>query len=186
MYNKINQMNNSYNNFHPCEEMMPYEYSPIRQTLANDILPYPNQNMPHTPKTMPMQKTLPATLPKSSLPEVLSESTQMPTGLPQAPTGMPTGPSYSPPVSPIEDDSDFMPIGPAPLTVMDPLFTQGYLKTQIGKTVKVEFLLGTGMLIDRDGTLVGVGNSYILIQEFGTNDIVLCDMYSIKFVKFIN
>ncbi|MCQ1530329.1 hypothetical protein [Lutispora saccharofermentans] len=71
-----------------------------------------------------------------------------------------------------------------PPVVMDTQYTQGYLKTQIGSKVKVEFLIGTNMLVDREGTLVDVGVSYIIIIETETDDLLLCDIYSIKFVRF--
>ena len=48
--------------------------------------------------------------------------------------------------------------------------------------MRVEFLIGTGALVDRTGTLVGVGASYILLRMIDSNDIMLCDIYSIKFV----
>lgn len=63
-------------------------------------------------------------------------------------------------------------------------FTQGFLQTQIGRHVKVEFLVGTNMLIDREGDLVRVGTDYIIIQETETDDYLLCDIYSIKFIRF--
>jgi hypothetical protein len=62
-------------------------------------------------------------------------------------------------------------------------YTQGYLRQQIGKYVKVEFLIGTNMLVDREGTLVDVGISYIILREPETDDLVLADIYSIKFVR---
>jgi hypothetical protein len=68
--------------------------------------------------------------------------------------------------------------------VMDIEYTQGYLRTQIGKRIKVEFLIGTDMFVDREGTLVDVGISYIIINEVETDDLLLCDIYSIKFVRF--
>jgi len=63
-------------------------------------------------------------------------------------------------------------------------FTQGFLQTQIGRYVKVEFLIGVNMLIDREGILVRVGTDYIIIQESETDDYLLCDIYSIKFIRF--
>ena len=69
-------------------------------------------------------------------------------------------------------------------TVADIGYTQGYLKSQIGSKIKVEFLIGTNMLVDREGTLVDVGISYIIIIETETDDLLLCDIYSIKFVRF--
>lgn len=72
--------------------------------------------------------------------------------------------------------------GEAP--VFDTQYTQGYLRTQIGSKVRVEFLIGTNMLVDRSGILVDVGISYIIINPTETDDLMLCDIYSIKFVTF--
>jgi hypothetical protein len=66
------------------------------------------------------------------------------------------------------------------------LYNQGWLTTQIGKYVKIEFLIGTTMLIDREGILKQVGISYVVIEEAGTNDLVMCDIYSIKFVRIFS
>ena len=71
-----------------------------------------------------------------------------------------------------------------PPEVMETQYTQGYLRNNIGARVKVEFLIGTNMLVDREGTLVDVGVSYIIINEAETDDLLLCDIYSIKFVRF--
>jgi hypothetical protein len=67
-------------------------------------------------------------------------------------------------------------------TVEDYQWTQGYLVTQIGRTVRIEFLIGESMLTDRRGTLLNVGIDYVVIQEADSDDIVICDLYSIKFV----
>jgi len=67
----------------------------------------------------------------------------------------------------------------------DPLYTQGYLAENIGKYIKIEFLIGTNMLVDREGILKEVGISYIVIQQPRTDDLLLCDIYSIKFVTFL-
>lgn len=93
---------------------------------------------------------------------------------------MPSQPMQVPMTGAAPVDFDMMPTTP----VLDIQYTQGYLKTQIGRRVKVEFLIGTNMLIDREGTLVDVGISYIIIQEVETDDLLLCDIYSIKFVRF--
>lgn len=67
--------------------------------------------------------------------------------------------------------------------IMDTQYTQGWLTTQIGQRVKIEFLIGTNMLVDREGTLLEVGISYVIINEVETDDLLLCDIYSIKFVR---
>jgi len=71
---------------------------------------------------------------------------------------------------------------PEPLT--STLYIPGYLKTQIGKLVKVEFLIGTAST-DRTGILVNVGVSYIIIRPIEVNGLLLCDLYSIKFVTIV-
>ncbi len=96
------------------------------------------------------------------------------------PTGMPTGPA---PVGAITPPPLMVQVtDQAPETVQSPQYTPGFLRTQIGRRMRVEFLIGTGALIDRIGTLVGVGASYILLRPVDSNDIILCDIYSIKFV----
>lgn len=63
-------------------------------------------------------------------------------------------------------------------------YLNGYLRSQIGRPVLVTFLVGTNTLTDRSGTLLGVGINYILINETRTDDILACDFYNIKFVRF--
>lgn len=65
-------------------------------------------------------------------------------------------------------------------------FTQAYLRTQIGKRVKIDFLIGTNLFIDKEGTLLEVGISYIVIREATSNAKVMCDLYSIKFVTIFD
>jgi hypothetical protein len=110
----------------------------------------------------------------------------VPQNQPALPSGFPTGPTTTPllpantagmPATPISDQT--------PATVQSPLFTPGFLRTQIGRRMRVEFLIGTNLLTDRTGTLVGVGASYILLQPVDSDDIQMCDIYSIKFVTII-
>lgn len=97
------------------------------------------------------------------------------------PTGIPTGPSYAPmPGIPSLPPAMQQP----PETITNILFTPGYLKTQIGRKVRMEFLIGTNGMTDRIGTLVGVGTSYVLLRLEETDDIMLGDIYSIKFATF--
>lgn len=88
-------------------------------------------------------------------------------------------------VMPVE--SPAMPLAPspsdAPESVQNPYFAAGYLKNYIGKEVRVEFLIGaSGALVDRSGTLMEVGASYIVLRPFETDDLLMCDLFSIKFV----
>ncbi len=78
-------------------------------------------------------------------------------------------------------DQNFV-MAPGSPVSQDVLYTQGYLRTQIGKKVRIEFLIGTCSLNDRVGTLLEVGISYVIIRPIETDDKMLCDIYSIKFV----
>lgn len=122
------------------------------------------------------------------------------------PTGIPTGPTYS--ASPFTmqfpqqqgvqgaQSTNQMPSPPsdmlAPITALNqpvPITTQslqyinGFLRTMIGRKVTVDFLIGTGTLVDKTGTLLGVGANYILLNELETDDLLICDFYSIKFIR---
>jgi hypothetical protein len=72
---------------------------------------------------------------------------------------------------------------PQPITTESLQYINGFLRTMIGKKVTVDFLIGTTSLVDKSGTLLGVGANYILINEIETDDLLVCDFYSIKFVR---
>lgn len=81
--------------------------------------------------------------------------------------------------------SSAQPGNQVPSTVENTFFTAGFLRTQIGRRMRVEFLIGTNMLTDRTGTLVAVGASYIVLRPIDSDDLMMCDIYSIKFVTII-
>lgn len=62
------------------------------------------------------------------------------------------------------------------------MYTPAFLREQIGKLVRVEFLIGTNNLTDRVGILEDVGASYILLRSVESGNLLYCDIYSIKFV----
>lgn len=94
------------------------------------------------------------------------------------PTGMPVPQSVMPPPS---IPTQYQQLEPE--TLQDPAYIPGFLKRNIGQRVKVEFLIGsTGPLVDRNGTLLGVGANYILMRPDETDDLLMADLYSIKYV----
>ncbi len=74
---------------------------------------------------------------------------------------------------------------PMPETLMSTTYVPGFLRTQIGKIVRVEFFVGNQMT-DRVGTLLEVGASYILLQDLSGAADIMCDLFAIKFVTIIN
>lgn len=58
-------------------------------------------------------------------------------------------------------------------------YVNGFYRTQIGRYVRVDQLVGNN-LTQQEGFLIGVGYNYILLQEGYTNNILVVDIYSIK------
>ena len=69
-----------------------------------------------------------------------------------------------------------------PETLKNTVYTPAFLRKHIGKLVKVEFLIGTTYLEDRTGILLEVGASYIVLRSVQDNNLLYCDIFSIKFV----
>jgi hypothetical protein len=94
---------------------------------------------------------------------------------------MVTGKSVMP-----ENGAGIPPLAPSPARTPDavssPYYVAGFLKNYIGRDVTVQFMIGEGALVDRTGRLMEVGASFIVLQPAGTDDLLMCDMYSIKFV----
>ena len=74
----------------------------------------------------------------------------------------------------------------SPEILINNIYTPAFLRQQIGKLVRVEFLIGTNNLVDRIGILEDVGASYILLRSLESNTTVYADIYSIKFVTISN
>lgn len=66
------------------------------------------------------------------------------------------------------------------------IYTPAFLRENIGKLMRVEFLIGTNNLVDRTGILVDVGASYILLRALESDVITYADLYSIKFITISN
>lgn len=69
-----------------------------------------------------------------------------------------------------------------PEILTNSIYTPAFLREQIGRLMRVEFLIGTNNLVDRIGILQDVGASYILLRSFENDSLVYCDIYSIKFI----
>lgn len=70
----------------------------------------------------------------------------------------------------------------SPEILTNNIYTPAFLRQNIGKLMRVEFLIGTNMMQDRTGILVDVGASYILLKAIQGGNLLYCDIYSIKFI----
>lgn len=59
-------------------------------------------------------------------------------------------------------------------------YANGFYRTQIGRYVRVDQLLGSNNMTTQEGFLIGVGYNYIILQEGFTENILVVDIYSIK------
>lgn len=72
---------------------------------------------------------------------------------------------------------------PYPVTPESIQFMNGFIRTQVGRRVSVDFLIGSDNMVTKTGFLLGVATNYILINELDTDDITVCDFYNIKFIR---
>lgn len=70
----------------------------------------------------------------------------------------------------------------SPEILTNPIYTPAFLRQQIGRLMRVEFLIGTNNMTDRIGILEDVGASYILLRSFENDSLIYCDIYAIKFI----
>lgn len=73
---------------------------------------------------------------------------------------------------------------PYEVTAESVQYLNGFIRTQIGRKVSIDFLVGSNTIVTKSGYLLGVAANYILINELDTNDLTTCDFYNIKFIRF--
>lgn len=61
---------------------------------------------------------------------------------------------------------------------------QQILAENIGAYVVVEFLIGTDRITRKQGYIYHVGTSYITLYDDDSDNFILCDIFSVKFVYF--
>ena len=63
-------------------------------------------------------------------------------------------------------------------------YLNGFIKTQIGRRVSIDFLIGSDITVTKTGYLLAVAQNYLLLNELDTNDVTACDLYTMKFIRF--
>ncbi|MCD8025989.1 MAG: hypothetical protein LUF33_03395 [Clostridiales bacterium] len=71
-----------------------------------------------------------------------------------------------------------------PVTPESIQYLNGFIRTQIGRRVSIDFLVGSNTIVTKSGYLLGVAANYILLNELDTNDLTTCDFFNIKFIRF--
>ncbi|MEL4106694.1 hypothetical protein AAFA46_07665 [Oscillospiraceae bacterium WX1] len=71
-----------------------------------------------------------------------------------------------------------------PPSVMSPGYIPNYLKSQIGKRVRAEFVFSS-LYLDKTGILREVGVNYFVLEDNATHAMIMCDLYSARFVTSV-
>lgn len=61
---------------------------------------------------------------------------------------------------------------------------QAILSQNSGNFVVIEFLIGTGEIVRKQGMIYLVGRSFITLYDEPANNFIICDIFSVKFVYF--
>lgn len=150
----------------------------MEQPMAQTGIPYP---LPPAQPPFQLQPQQPMFQPPSFQPMQPGQMGQAPISPPI--TGQ--GSRQAPAMETFRDFQDIAMLNQAiPVTADSIQYLNVFMRTQIGRRVKVSFLIGSNTYQDRAGVLLGVGVNYILINETDTDDITACDFYNIKFVTF--
>lgn len=74
-------------------------------------------------------------------------------------------------------------VAPGSPIVLGPQYFQGYLRTLVGRRMKVTFFLGEDISMDLVGQLLFVGAEHFIIREVETDDLTSCDFETLTFVE---
>jgi len=106
---------------------------------------------------------------------------------PQTPVLPPINPAtpLSPliPIYPAQPTYPPMQEGPPPVTESD--YIPGFLASMIGRNIKAEFVVGASQYVEKTGQLIDVGVNYFVLRDVNSRTLIMCDLYSVKFVTII-
>lgn len=72
-----------------------------------------------------------------------------------------------------------------PQMLQNSAFMPAFLSKHIGKLIKAESLMGD-RLETKIGVLMNVGAGFIVLRQFRSNNTVICDLYSIKYITVVH
>lgn len=99
-----------------------------------------------------------------------------------SPTLTPT-PAPTPQTFPIQQNTAITQEGMPPATERG--YIPYYLASNIGKSVRAEFIIGTTQYVDKTGVLSEVGINYFVLRDVNSRTDIMCDLYSVKFVTVL-
>ncbi len=113
--------------------------------------------------------------------------TQPQTAAPPQTAQQPPAPAPMPSEMPKTDaewlDSAINQEGPPPSTEKG--YIPYYLASNLGKSVRAEFIIGSSQFVDKTGILIEVGINYFVLADVNSRTNIMCDLYSVKFVTIL-
>ena len=73
--------------------------------------------------------------------------------------------------------------GPPPAT--EEGYIPAFLRRNIGRIVRAEFIIGSNQYTDRNGRIIEVGTNYFVLEDINSRTHIMCDLYSVKFVTLL-
>lgn len=142
-------------------DQMP-ETSPSNNTQTGSLLPPQDMTPIVTPNT-------PDPGPGAGNPAASSPGSSM------TPELIPNAPTFTVPANPL------LPEGYREVLDYNAVqYANGFYRTQIGRFVRIEQLMGSNTVETKEGYLIGVGINYVILQEMSTGNIQVIDFYGIK------
>ena len=71
-------------------------------------------------------------------------------------------------------------------SVCSKIDTEAYLCQKIGSYLRVEFLFGENIHVEKTGVLKNVGKDFLVLTESGTDTEIVCSAKNIKFINIYN
>lgn len=189
-------MNNTNNNSMPnsLDLAAIYGITPYRETERSLFVPTLEELAAYNQYLLSKRESPPSL--QSTQQQTTTNTSPIMSAQSNAPANTPTTPSNT--TTPLTNTNqtavststpeELMPImpynQPFPVTGESIEYLNGFLRTQLGRRVKLEFIVGASNLESRDGILLAVGANFILINPENSNDLMTCDFYNLKFVTF--
>lgn len=169
----VNRGSSPYNQM-PAENNVPQSNAPQNSAAPNDAAQNGNSQNSDAPVLSPenMQSFVTPRDENSGMNVNQTIASPLPDTTPEL---IPNSPTFTVPANPL--------LPPGYREVLDYnaiQYVNGFYRTQIGRYVRVEQLMGSNTLDTQEGYLIGVGINYILLQEAPTGNILIVDIYGIK------
>lgn len=152
---------------------------PVQPIFPLPTTPVPIRPVPILPSETDSAADVTVTRPPLVQTVVFEDPDTVITGSP-IPTVVPSPPHFSVPGNPLLPQ-EYKEI----LSYESLQYMNGFMRTQIGKECLVTMEFGGGASFSRFGYLVGVGLNYLLLQDPCSNEILVCDFYSVRLIELL-